>query len=182
MKFVLLINLKLLTIANYVLLHIPKHEHFSAHLKWAWKKLYNLWASAARRFQGFQMPLFYQMSFFFFFFFFFFSLFSARMACDSSETEERKSENIKRLGKTYNQKYKWKNTQKKATIAKHRPSQLAFFVNLHRAVIGPSATLTGRWRPDIDLRRMLTGLLAQIQMADSWNVPRRNVSGTVLLT
>ena len=38
-------------------------------------------------------------------------------------------------------------------------SQLAFYVNLHRAVIGPSATLTGRWRPDIDLRRMLTGLL-----------------------
>ena len=37
-------------------------------------------------------------------------------------------------------------------------SQLAFYVNLHRAVIGPSATLTGRWRPDIDLRRMLTGL------------------------
>ena len=38
-------------------------------------------------------------------------------------------------------------------------SQLAFYVNLHRAVIGPSATLTGRWRPDIDLRRMLTGML-----------------------
>ena len=37
-------------------------------------------------------------------------------------------------------------------------SQLAFSVNLHRAVIGPSATLTGRWRPDIDLRRMLTGV------------------------
>ena len=36
-------------------------------------------------------------------------------------------------------------------------TQLAFFVNLHRAVIGPSATLTSRWRPDIDLRRMLTG-------------------------
>ena len=36
-------------------------------------------------------------------------------------------------------------------------AQLAFYVNLHRAVIGPSATLTGRWRPDIDLRRMLTG-------------------------
>ena len=35
--------------------------------------------------------------------------------------------------------------------------QLAFYVNLHRAVIGPSATLTGLWRPDIDLRRMLTG-------------------------
>ena len=35
--------------------------------------------------------------------------------------------------------------------------QLAFYVNLHRAVIGPSGTLTGRWRPDIDLRRMLTG-------------------------
>ena len=36
-------------------------------------------------------------------------------------------------------------------------TQLAFYVNLHRAVIGPSATLTGRWRPDIDLRWMLTG-------------------------
>ena len=36
-------------------------------------------------------------------------------------------------------------------------TQLAFYVNLHRAVIGPSASLTGRWRPDIDLRRMLTG-------------------------
>ena len=36
-------------------------------------------------------------------------------------------------------------------------TQLAFYVNLHRAVIGPSATLTGRWRPDKDLRRMLTG-------------------------
>ena len=40
--------------------------------------------------------------------------------------------------------------------------QLAFYVNLHRAVIGPSATLTGRWRPDIDLRRMLTGSIFQI--------------------
>ena len=39
----------------------------------------------------------------------------------------------------------------------HRYTQLAFYVNLHRAVIGPSATLTGRWRSDIDLRRMLTG-------------------------
>ena len=38
-------------------------------------------------------------------------------------------------------------------------SQLAFYVNLYRAVIGPSATLTGRWRPDIDLRRMLTGIV-----------------------
>ena len=36
-------------------------------------------------------------------------------------------------------------------------TQLAFYVNLHRSVIGPSATLTGRHRPDIDLRRMLTG-------------------------
>ena len=35
--------------------------------------------------------------------------------------------------------------------------QLAFYVNLHWAVIGPSATLTGRWRPDINLCRMLTG-------------------------
>ena len=39
-------------------------------------------------------------------------------------------------------------------------TQLAFYVNLHRAVIGPSATLTGRWRPDIDLRRMLTGYIS----------------------
>ena len=38
-------------------------------------------------------------------------------------------------------------------------TQQAFYVNLHRAVIGPSATLTGRWRPDIDLRRMLTGYI-----------------------
>ena len=36
-------------------------------------------------------------------------------------------------------------------------AQSAFYVNLYRAVIGPSATLTGRWRPDIDLRRMLAG-------------------------
>ena len=43
--------------------------------------------------------------------------------------------------------------------------QLAFFVNLHRAVIGPSATLTGRWRPDIDLRRMLTGPLLFFSLA-----------------
>ena len=42
-------------------------------------------------------------------------------------------------------------------------SQLAFYVNLHRAVIGPSATLTGRWRPDIDLRRMLTGILKSVE-------------------
>ena len=41
-------------------------------------------------------------------------------------------------------------------------SQLAFYVNQHRAVIGPSATLTGRWRPDIDLRRMLTGLIHSV--------------------
>ena len=37
------------------------------------------------------------------------------------------------------------------------PPQLAFYVNLHRAVIGLSAPLTGRRRPDIDLLRMLTG-------------------------
>ena len=42
-------------------------------------------------------------------------------------------------------------------------SQLAFYVNLHRAVIGPSVTLTGRWRPDIDLRRMLTGLFLVVE-------------------
>ena len=42
-------------------------------------------------------------------------------------------------------------------------TQLAFYVNLHRAIIGPSATLTGRWRPDIDLRRMLTGYNDMVQ-------------------
>ena len=42
-------------------------------------------------------------------------------------------------------------------------TQLAFYVNLHRAVIGPSATLTGRRRPDIDLRRMLTGYMLGMQ-------------------
>ena len=42
-------------------------------------------------------------------------------------------------------------------ISPRPQTQLAFSVNLHRAIIGPSATLTGRWRPDIDLRRMLTG-------------------------
>ena len=54
-------------------------------------------------------------------------------------------------------------------------SQLAFYVNLHRAVIGPSATLTGRWRPDIDLRRMLTGItrtspasVAQLDTPSDW--------------
>ena len=36
-------------------------------------------------------------------------------------------------------------------------TQPAFFINLQRAVIGPSATLTGRKRPAIDLCRMLTG-------------------------
>ena len=46
------------------------------------------------------------------------------------------------------------------TRFQHSSSQLTFYVNLHRAVIGPSATLTGRWRPDIELRRMLTGLKA----------------------
>ena len=45
-------------------------------------------------------------------------------------------------------------------------TQLAFYVNLHRAVIGPSATLTGRWRPNIDLRRMLTGYLPLTPLKD----------------
>ena len=45
-----------------------------------------------------------------------------------------------------------------ALLSKHWAPQLAFYVNLHRAIIGPSATLTGRWRSDIDLRRMLTGI------------------------
>ena len=54
-------------------------------------------------------------------------------------------------------------------------SQLAFYVNLHRAVIGPSATLTGRWRPDIDLRRMLTGFILRIQQWVSWLVQEKLV-------
>ena len=44
-------------------------------------------------------------------------------------------------------------------LPRFEQSQLLFYVNLHRAVIGPSATLTGRWRPDIDLRRMRTNFL-----------------------
>ena len=42
-------------------------------------------------------------------------------------------------------------------------SQLAFFINLQRAVIGPSATLTSRLRPAIDLCRMRTGFAAEIR-------------------
>ena len=37
------------------------------------------------------------------------------------------------------------------------PTQLAFYINLQRAVIGPLATPTGRERPAIDLCSMLTG-------------------------
>ena len=48
--------------------------------------------------------------------------------------------------------------KKYPTVVKYPSSpQIAFYVKLHRAVIGPSATLTGRRRSDIDLRRMLTG-------------------------
>ena len=36
-------------------------------------------------------------------------------------------------------------------MSKVSATQLAFFINLQRAVIGPSATLTGRYRPAIDL-------------------------------
>ena len=56
-----------------------------------------------------------------------------------------------------------------------RNTQLAFYVNLHRAVIGSSATLTGRWRPDIDLRRMLTGYWAQTCFFEN-RVPLKLVS------
>ena len=51
------------------------------------------------------------------------------------------------------------------------PSQLAFYVNLHRAVIGPSATLTGRWQPDIDLRRMLTGIWQKVLQINNFLIP-----------
>ena len=40
------------------------------------------------------------------------------------------------------------------------------------AVIGPSATLTGRWRPDIDLRRMLTGFCI-IYQRKKWAIKAR---------
>ena len=50
-------------------------------------------------------------------------------------------------------------------------TQLAFYVNLHRAVIGPSAILTGRWRPDIDLRRMLIGHLKTLCISGYPNEP-----------
>ena len=52
-----------------------------------------------------------------------------------------------------------KGQMKVRTNEKAKNTQLAFYLNLYRAVIGPSATLTGRWRPDIDLRRMLTGYI-----------------------
>ena len=55
-------------------------------------------------------------------------------------------------------------------VIKHL-SQLAFYVNLHRAVVGPSATLTGRWWPDIDLRRMLTGYLVSWEVCAQWLCP-----------
>ena len=54
-------------------------------------------------------------------------------------------------------------------------SQLAFYVNLHRAVIGPSATLTGRWRPDIDLRRMLTEIVMQDFLTAGPNLYSRQI-------
>ena len=50
-------------------------------------------------------------------------------------------------------------------------TQLAFYVNLHRTVIGPSATLTGRWRPDIDLRRMLIGYICLYQILSKYFKP-----------
>ena len=56
-----------------------------------------------------------------------------------------------------------KTKQKKTTTTKTKQkqqqttTQLAFYINLQRTVIGPSATLTGRKRPAIDLCRMFTG-------------------------
>ena len=49
----------------------------------------------------------------------------------------------------------WQNQHNGICKQRRLRSQLAFYVNLYRAVISPSATLTGRWQPDIDLRRML---------------------------
>ena len=59
-------------------------------------------------------------------------------------------------------------------------TQLAFYVNLHRVVIGPSATLTGRWRPDIDLHRMLTGKLLSFSISLFWQnrIGSENVART----
>ena len=63
--------------------------------------------------------------------------------------------------------YKWSILH--GTEYVYSTSQLAFYVNLHRAVIGPSATLTGRWRPDIDLHRMLTGLCICVLVITVWS-------------
>ena len=56
-------------------------------------------------------------------------------------------------------------------------TQLAFYANLHRTVISPSATLTGRWRPDIDLRRMLTGNTRKCQYKN--NMSQRTTKPTI---
>ena len=61
-------------------------------------------------------------------------------------------------------------------------SQLAFYVNLHRAVIGPSATLTGRWRPDVDLRRMLTGLNVYMRVVDEAYLAKAITLHSIVLT
>ena len=53
-----------------------------------------------------------------------------------------------------------------------KETQLVFYVNLHRAVIGPSATLTGRWRSDIDLRRMLTGKPSVVTYTTAYTIKR----------
>ena len=66
-----------------------------------------------------------------------------------------------------------------ATLFVQACTQLAFYINLHRAVIGPSATLTGGWRPDIDLRRMLTGYVQILRVNTVWVV---NVAGSSMLT
>ena len=57
-------------------------------------------------------------------------------------------------------------------------TQLAFYINLQRAVIGPSATLTGRWRPDIDLRRMLTGKEVVHEVPQSQTQPTNDTKKT----
>ena len=53
--------------------------------------------------------------------------------------------------------YCWIYQQKAFTAVCIWHTQPAFYINLQQAVIGPSATLTGRWQPAIDLCRMLPG-------------------------
>ena len=77
------------------------------------------------------------------------------------KTDINKLEQVQRKGtSSYVQNNYWDRTLGCVTRMVRVLAQLAFYINLYRAVICPSAILTGRWRPDIDLYRMLTGWMA----------------------